>query len=130
MVSEKHRSRVLENGELDAVHGSSMKVLEKTGVQVDSEEGLGILEKNGYDVNRKTKRVRMTESKVMEAVKSCQKNWRWHARRGKHPFDMVDGRTKFGPGARGLLYMDPKTDEVREATLNDGIVICGLLDAS
>lgn len=129
MVSEKNRLRVLENSDLDAIHGASMQVLEKTGVQVDSEEALGILEKNGYDVDRKTKRVRMTESKVMEAVKSCQKNWRWHARSEKHSIDMVDGRTKFGPGSQCLLYMDPWTDEIREATLNDGILICRLLDA-
>src|SRR4030067_24011 len=129
MVSEKNRLRVLENSDLDASHGASMKVLEKTGVQVDSEEALGILEKNGYAVDRKTKRVRMTEPKVMEPVKSCQKNWRWHARSEKHSIDMVDGRTKFGPGAQCLLYMDPWTDEIREATLNDGILICRLLDA-
>ena len=129
MISDKRRLKILEKADLEAIHGATMEVLGKTGVLVDNEEALMLLKDNGHDVDLKTKAVRMPESVVAEAVKSCRKNWRWEARASRHSFDMVDGRTKFGPGAQCLLYMDPETGEVRDAKLRDGIAICRLLDA-
>jgi trimethylamine--corrinoid protein Co-methyltransferase len=129
MVSEKRRLRLLDKSDLEAIHGATMEVLEKTGILVDSQETLALLQKNGYEADKKAKIVRMSESSVMDAVKSCKKNWRWHARSDKHSVDMVDGRTKFGPGAQCLLFLDPDTGKVRSATLQDGILICRLLDA-
>lgn len=129
MVSDKGRLRLLDSGDIDAIHGATMEVLEKTGILVDSQETIALLRRNGYEVDEKTKVVRMSESSVMDAVKSCQKNWRWHARSKKHSVDMVDGRTKFGPGSQCLLFLDPDTGEVRSSTLQDGIQVCRLLDA-
>jgi trimethylamine--corrinoid protein Co-methyltransferase len=129
MVSERSRLRLLERSDLEAIHGATMEVLEKTGVFVDSQETLALLQKNGYEVDKKSKIVCMSESSVMDAVKSCKKNWKWHARSDKHSVDMIDGRTKFGPGSQCLFFLDPDTREIRSSTLQDGISICRLLDA-
>ncbi len=129
MISEKRRLRMLDQADVEAIHGASLEVLEKTGVFVDNDEALGLLRTMGHEVDPKKKIVKMPEGLVTEALKSCQKNWRWEARSKRHSFDMVDGRTKSGPGAQCLLYMDHRTDEVRDATLTDGITACRLLDA-
>lgn len=129
MVSEETRLRILDKAGLESIHGATMEVLAKVGVKIESEETLALLEKNGYDVDRKAKLVRMSESAVMDAVKSCKKNFRWHARSEKRSFDVVDGRTKFGPGAQCLFMMDPDSGQVRPTTLSDGIIATRLLDA-
>ena len=129
MISEKNLLRVLDKSDLDAIHGATLEVLSDVGVMVDCERTLDLLQKNGYEVDRVTKIVRMSEDKVMDAVKSCKKNFRWHARSEKHSFDVVNGRTKFGPGAQCLLYLDPPDHEPRSATLQDGINVCRILDA-
>lgn len=98
--------RILDKSDLEAVHGATMRVLDDVGVKIDSPETLDLLVKNGFEVDRKSKIVRMPESKVMEAVNSCRKNFKWHARNEKHSIDFVDGRTKFGPGAQCLYYIN------------------------
>ncbi len=129
MVSEKNRLRILDKGDLERIHGATLEVLGNVGVSVDSKEALDLLLRNGFDVDMKTKIVKMSESKVTEALKSCKKNFRWHARNEKNSIDIVDGRTKFGPGAQCLYYIEPDTERVRVTTLQDGINICRLLDA-
>jgi trimethylamine--corrinoid protein Co-methyltransferase len=129
VISEKNRLRVLDKAGIESIHGATMEVLAKVGVKIESGETLALLAKNGYDVDRKTKLVGMDESAVMDAVKSCKKNFRWHARSEKHSFDVVDGRTKFGPGSQCLLMLDPESGEARPTTLTDGIIATRLLDA-
>ena len=129
MGSGKGTLTVLEKADLEMIHGATMEVLDKTGVFVDSPEALDLLEEAGHRVDRKTRVVRMSESSVSEAVKSCAHNFRWHARSEKRSMDVVDGRTKFGPGAQCLFYIDPDTGEYRPSTLQDGVRITRLVDA-
>jgi trimethylamine--corrinoid protein Co-methyltransferase len=129
MASRKSTLTVLDKADIEQIHGATLAVLEKTGVFVDSPEALDLLQKEGYSVDRKSRIVKMTESAVMEAVRSCARNFRWYARTEKHSVDVVDGRTKFGPGAQCLFYIDPDTGEYRPSTLRDGIQVTRLLDA-
>jgi trimethylamine--corrinoid protein Co-methyltransferase len=129
MVSENKRIRVLEKDDLEAIHGATLKVLERTGILVNSDETLDLLASSGFSVDRRTKIVKMPEDRVMEAVKKCEHNFKWHARSEKHTVDVVDGRTKIGPGAQCLYYIDPETDQVRRPLLKDGIMVARLLDA-
>ncbi len=129
MVSKKNMLKVLEKNDLEAIHGATMKVLENTGVLINSDETIDLLSANGFDVDKKTKIVKITEQRVTEAVKSCRHNFKWHARSEKNTVDVVDGRTKIGPGSQCLYYIDPETDKLREPTLKDGILVARLLDA-
>jgi trimethylamine--corrinoid protein Co-methyltransferase len=129
MVSKKNLLKVLEKDGLEAIHGATLRVLEETGVLINSEETLDLLSSNGYVVDRRTKIVKMPETRVTEAVKNCKHNFKWHARSPKHTVDVVDGRTKIGPGAQCLYYIDPETDELRSPLLKDGILVARLLDA-
>ncbi len=129
MVSSKQMLRVLEKDHLDAIHGATLRVLERTGVLVNSDMALSLLEKKGLIVDRKSRIVKMPESAVNDAVKSCQSNFKWHARSEKNSIQVVDGRTKIGPGAECVYFIDPETDCARVPTFRDGIQCCRLLDA-
>lgn len=129
MVSNKGKLKILDKSDLQAIHGATLRVLEGTGVKMNSDYALDVLEKNGYQVDRDTKIVKLPESKVMEAVKSCKRNFKWHGRSDKYSFNVVDGRTKYGPGSQCLYYIDPDTGKTRPSVLRDGIVACRLLDA-
>jgi trimethylamine--corrinoid protein Co-methyltransferase len=129
MVSEKNRLRVLDDADLEAIHGATMAVLAKVGVRVESEDALKLLERNGYVVDMKAKLAKMDESSVTEAVKSCARDFRWHAPNERYSCDVVDGRTKFGPGSQCLSMMDPGAESVRPTTLKDSIAIVKLMDA-
>ena len=129
MVSKKQMLKVLEKDQLDAIHGATLRVLERTGVLVNSTEALDLLERKGIAVDRKSKIVKMPEAVVTEAVKSAKKNFKWYARSEKNTIEVVDGRTKNGPGAECVYYIDPETDQARVPTLSDGIKCCRLLDA-
>lgn len=129
MVTSKNMLKVLEKGDIDRIHGATLTVLSKTGVFVNSEEALESLARHGLDVDKSSRTVRMPESIVTEAVKSCEKNFKWYARSEKNSIDVVDGKTKIGPGAEAVYYIDPETDQARPSTLNDGILCCRLLDA-
>lgn len=129
MITDRNRLRVLDKADIEAIHGASMEVLARVGVRMESEDTLRLLESNGYDVDMNAKLVRMDESAVVEAVKSCEHNFRWNSRSEKHSFDIVNGRTKFGPGSQCLRMIDPETGQARPSVLNDAIMITKLLDA-
>jgi trimethylamine--corrinoid protein Co-methyltransferase len=129
MVSKKNMLKVLEKDDLEAIHGATLKVLENTGVLINSDETLDLLSSSGFLIDRKTKIVKMPEARITEAVKKCKRNFKWHARSEKYTVEVVDGRTKIGPGSQCLYYIDPETDQLRSPTLNDGIMIARLLDA-
>ncbi len=129
MISKKRMLKILDKSDIEAIHAATLKVLQNTGVRVNSEEALGLLQKAGHEVDRRSGIVKMPESLVMDAVKGCQRNFKWHAREKKHTVDVVDGRTKVGPGSQCLYFIDPFTNVIRPATLSDGAIACRLLDA-
>ncbi len=129
MVSNKQMLKILDKSDLDAIHGATLQVLQQTGVLVNSDEHLDLLQNKGLQVDRQTKIVKMPESAVMEAVKSAKHNFKWYARSEKHSIEVVDGKSKLGPGAECSYYLDPETDRARLPNLEDGITCCRLLDA-
>lgn len=130
MVSRKRMLRVLEESDLESIHGATLQVLSRTGVLVNSDETLRLLEETkGIEIDWTRKIAKMPEPVVMEAVRSCKKNFKLHARSEKNSFEVVDGKTKMGPGAECVYYIDPDTGETRDPTLADGIKCCRLLDA-
>lgn len=129
MMSKKRMLKILDKSEMEAIHAASIRILEEVGVSIDSDPVLDLLGRNGFQVDGASRRVRMPESLVSDALRSCKRNFRWEARSPRHSVDAVDGRTKFGPGAQCLYFIDPEGGGTRQATLRDGVRICRLLDA-
>jgi len=61
----------LTRDDLDQIHAATLDVLQSTGIYVDHDEALSILEKGGCWVNKKTKVVRFPQHLVNEAMVQC-----------------------------------------------------------
>ena len=59
---------ILSEKDVQKLHGSALKILEKTGVKVDSEDILGMLADKGCRVDRAAHAVYMHEDFVLDAL--------------------------------------------------------------
>ena len=71
----------LTQDDLEQIHAATLDVLQSTGIYVDHDEALSILEKGGCWVNKKTKVVRFRPTR--SPVSSFQSRW---------PFGVVSTR--------------------------------------
>jgi len=63
--------KTLTRDGLDKIHASTLDVMETTGISAANDEALGILEKGGCWVNRKTQVARFPSHVVTDALSSC-----------------------------------------------------------
>jgi trimethylamine:corrinoid methyltransferase-like protein len=43
MIAEKNRLKVLDKGDIDAIHGATIEVLGKVGIRLESDDALDLL---------------------------------------------------------------------------------------
>ena len=110
--------RVLTRGQLDQVHDASMKVLEQTGLRIDSGEARALLEDAGATVSGDG-RVRIPARLIEWAVGVAPSNVTIYDRTGREAMRLGRRRTYFGTGSDTPNVIDPRTDERRRAVLAD-----------
>jgi trimethylamine--corrinoid protein Co-methyltransferase len=109
----------LTEDDLEQIHAATLDVLQSTGIYVDHDEALSILEKGGCWVNKKTKVVRFPSHLVNEALAQCPSHIRLAGRDPEHDFMMGGRKVGFTPFNTGALTQDLETNEIRESTLED-----------
>ncbi len=117
--------------ELEEVHMSVLGVLERTGVNFLHEEALELLREGGCRVDFDSKRVRIPDWLVEEAIRRTPGSFRMKAREPKHDLHMGRNRLYFLGGA-GMRIVDPGTWEARPATLrelDDATIVSDALDS-
>ncbi len=82
---------VLSNEECHRVHEESLKILERTGVRVETPIGRNILRDAGADVDDNTKLVRFPKSLVESSLKSITRDFTLSARRPGADLVFKDG---------------------------------------
>ena len=108
----------LPEGEAAKVHNATLRVLDKTGVQLDHEEAEALYLGAGA---RKDEfgRILIPAALVDEALeKSTSKIQMWD-RDGNRSILLRNGRTFFGPGSDALYNVDKETNEIRQSRLSD-----------
>ena len=120
--------RVLTRDQIDRIHDASMKVLEQTGVRVDSGEATALLEEAGAFVHDDG-RVRIPARLVEWAVGVAPGNVTIHDRGGREAMRLGRRRTYFGTGSDTPNVIDPRTDERRRAVLADVADFARVCDA-
>jgi len=101
---------------MDKIHRATVKVLEKTGVQFRHDEALGILEKNGALVDRKTKIAKIPEAVFDEFRKKAPNESLQFNRNGKRiPTPKDFSIATFGDGT----YFTDRDGTQRPSTLKD-----------
>ena len=121
----------LTEDDIIKIHDSTLDVLERTGIEIDSEKALDICQKGGCKVNKKTKVVKFPPHLVEEMVAKCPKKVLFAGRDSENDF-VTGGRevgfTNFGVGLQ-TEELDGKT--VRDSTfqdLKDIVRLCDALD--
>jgi len=107
--------RILSDGDLDAIHAETLKVLEQTGVFVEDDEARDIFADGGASVDRETGMVRLPGEVVEAAITACP------------PDD--GGPVTFTNFDVGIMYVDPRSGERREPVKADAADAALLVDA-
>lgn len=112
------------------MHGATLAVLERVGVNVREPRALQLLAGAGAIHEAGTERIRIPEALLMEAVRGIPKRWTWHAREASKSFQVGDGyRTRLGPGSTCTNIVDYATGQARAPTEREGDDLVRLMDA-
>jgi len=121
---------ILDDKEVEAIHGASLRILREIGVKIPDNEVLKLLEENGADINWHSRVAKIPEPLVQKALDGVKKDFRKAtAYFGQHP---ELGRGEF------ILWMcrepeviDLERNEKRRGTHDDmirGITVGNVLE--
>ncbi|CVK19554.1 Glycine betaine methyltransferase [Sporomusa paucivorans] len=105
--------------DVEAIHCSTLEVLEKTGINVKSDRAIDIFEQAGADVDRENKIVRIPVWMVEEAVRTAPRKILLAGRDPENDIIVEYGRVYVTPFGTGVTVIDPYTGECRPSTKKD-----------
>jgi trimethylamine--corrinoid protein Co-methyltransferase len=103
---------LLSPEQIQLVHEGSIKVLEHTGMIVESDRARAVYAKASDSVVIDDIRVKFKRDVVEWAIKAAPSTYDVYNRLGEKVFTLGNGWTRFGNGVTNLFYQDPVTDEV------------------
>lgn len=121
--------KTFSRDKLEKIHAATLDVLRSTGVRVDSEKALGILDKGGCQVNKKTGVVKFSDHLVMESLSMCPSQILLAGRTSEKDFVMGGRTIGFTTFGTGVQTEDLETGEIRDSTKEDVARIARLTDA-
>ena len=108
----KPRITLLQADQIERIHQGSLKVLEQTGVIVESQRARDVYAKGKSSVHIADEFVTFERDIVEWAVRSAPGTYDIFNRSGEKAFTLGDGPTRFGNGVTNLFYQDPETDHI------------------
>jgi trimethylamine--corrinoid protein Co-methyltransferase len=113
------RFQVLTEEEKSQVHERTLKILEQTGVRVDTAIGREILAEAGAHVNETSKIVRFPRPLVEESLRLCPKEFTLGARRPGWNLEINAGNCVLLIDGEAITVLDRETGERRSGTFAD-----------
>ncbi|MEW5814694.1 MAG: trimethylamine methyltransferase family protein [Spirochaetota bacterium] len=110
---------VLNSDEIAKIHDNSMKILEKTGIHVNSEIVLKNASELGLSVNRDTKIVRFPRNIVLDCLESLPSKINLYSSNGSLTAELGHGKTYAASGHNAIFVLDWDAAERRNATKED-----------
>jgi trimethylamine--corrinoid protein Co-methyltransferase len=120
--------QIVTKEQIESIHQSTLQVLWDTGVTIESDWALDLLEKNGCKVDRENCRVRFPAELVEACLKKVPSSFRVRARDPKHDLVIGEDQLHFSHGS-GMQTVDLDTFEPRAPTKSDYIDCVRVLDA-
>jgi trimethylamine--corrinoid protein Co-methyltransferase len=117
--------------EIKKIHEASLKILERTGVEVPHEEVLSRFADSGAKVDLKTKRVRIPSDLVEKSVKSARKSYTLYGRDLSKKAEFGAGKRNYNSIAGEALIVDEIGGERRYTSLDDvkkAVILADALD--
>jgi len=125
----KVKSRLLSKGDLDSIHWATLDVMEKTGVKINSEKALKILDDAGAFVDYKKNTVKIPAHLVEEALRKAPKHFRLYARNPKFDIKLDGKHVYFSTDGIGIATIDFETGKKRNSTKKDVATAAIIADA-
>jgi trimethylamine---corrinoid protein Co-methyltransferase len=110
---------MLDDRDLDDIHGATLKVLEETGVWVEDDEALDTFADAGCMVDREVRSVRIPPAVVEAAIASAPSEWVQCGRDPAQDVLLGGDRVTFTNFCEGLFMIDARTGERRPAVTQD-----------
>ncbi len=129
-VKNKGQLKVLTEEQVDRIHVASLRLLERTGIRIDSEDAQKRLLKNGATRHpSKSNVITFPERMVEESIKKIPRYGKYYARDPKNDVTF-DGETTFAhPEGGNPNFMDLETGEIRRSTYEDLAMASKVIDA-
>jgi len=122
----KPRISFLSQDELEAIHNASLRVLENTGVKVESKKALDILKQAGAKVDYEKNHAAIPGGLVEEALRRAPKTITYAARNPKYDFVLDKQEPHFCAEGGPPFILDWETGERRYSTSED-IARCAVI---
>jgi trimethylamine--corrinoid protein Co-methyltransferase len=121
--------QVLSEDECHQVHERTLRILERTGVRVDTAQGRRILREAGAQVDEHTNVVRFPRPLVEESLRLAPREFTLGARRPGFDLPMNSGECTLLIDGEARFVLDRKTSKRRLGTLHDWLEATCLIDA-
>ncbi len=121
--------QVLTDADKNQLHERTLKILERTGVRVDTELGREQLRKAGAEVDQNTKVVRFPRSFVETSLKQCPRDFSLGARRPGWDVEMNAGECTLLIDGSAMGVLDRVTGERKPGTTEHWLNATRLIDA-
>ena len=120
---------VLSPAELERIHEATLEIMEDVGIRFPSDKALGILERNGCEVDRATQVAKLPRKVVMEAVAQAPNEYTLAGRDADADM-LIDGKHCYlSNDGSGVFVFDHKTGEKRPSTKSDAATSARFVDA-
>ena len=121
--------QVLSDKECHQVHERSLRLLARTGVRVDTDQGREILRAAGAEVDENTRVVRFPRALLEESLRLAPKRFTLGARRPSCDLALNTGECTLLIDGEARFVLDRRTDERRLSTFADWLEATRLIDA-
>ena len=111
--------KIFTDDEIYEIHLATLEVLQTTGLFIEDEEALEILDGGGAIVDPKKKVVKFPPYLVEDAIRSAPSKILLAGRNPKNDFVMENNRVGFTNFGEGVFIVDPYNGKLRETTKAD-----------
>jgi len=122
----KPRLRFLSEDKIEAIHDASLKVLENTGIKVESKKALDTLKEAGAKVDYTNHHVTIPRNLVEEALNRAPKTIKYAARNPKNDFMLDKKESHFCADGGSPFTLDWESGKHRYSTAAD-VARCSLI---
>lgn len=119
---------ILTEEQVEAIHRSTLDVLENTGIKFESEKALKIFNNNGCNVDYENKIVKFPSYVVEEALRKCPSSLIMKSRNPKNNI-RIGGNTIYFSDMPGMRILDLNTFKTKPATKEENKDALIILDA-
>lgn len=111
--------QVLSKSDMDIINESSLQILEKVGLIVESKKVLDILKTNGCEVDYSTQIAKFPRSVVEKCLKTVPSRIRIYDREGNVALTLGDGNRYCASGHNAVFTLVDENGARRESTIKD-----------